>query len=232
MHIAAWKRWVMGAMIVLFIIAVPYVYYRHSFSFAKRLRVVSAGKVYRSGCLTADGLRAAIRDLGIRTVVNLQEEAPDPELPKSYFNSSGRRESEVCKEMGARMVFLSVELVERWEVPDKQPSTIPEFLKIMDDASTYPVLIHCRAGLHRTGCLLATYRMEYEGWSWHDALRELKNHGFGEFASTSANDYIVQYVLQYQPRARNETVPAENNPFVNGSLNAAPTHGKLTSRQP
>ena len=38
--------------------------------------------------MTADGFRDAIHRLGIRTVINLQEEAPDPNLPRSYFDSS------------------------------------------------------------------------------------------------------------------------------------------------
>jgi protein tyrosine/serine phosphatase len=76
----------------------------------------------------------------------------------------------------------------------------------MDDSNNYPLLVHCRAGLHRTGVITAVYRMEYEGWSPTAALRELKAHGFGEFASSSANMYIQQYVLSYQPR------PPERNP--------------------
>jgi protein-tyrosine phosphatase len=70
-------------------------------------------------------------------------------------------------------------------------------------------LIHCRAGLHRTGVISAVYRMEYDGWTPQEALRELKDHGFGEFASTAANVYVQQYVLTYQPRraAAPPTVP-------------------------
>jgi protein-tyrosine phosphatase len=72
----------------------------------------------------------------------------------------------------------------------------------MDDPANYPVLIHCKAGLHRTGCLVAVYRMEYEGWSPTEAIAEMKDLGFGDAACTSANDYIQQYVLTYQPRNR------------------------------
>jgi protein tyrosine/serine phosphatase len=60
--------------------------------------------------------------------------------------------------------------------------------------------LHCKAGLHRTGVLTAVYRMEYEGWSPQQALAELKANGFGDSKATSANDYIVQYILAYRPR--------------------------------
>ena len=82
----------------------------------------------------------------------------------------------------------------------ERPETIDAFLKLMDDPANRPVLIHCRAGLHRTGCLVAVYRMEYDGWTRGAVLREMVENGFGRFAATSANDYITQYVLGYEPR--------------------------------
>jgi len=50
--------------------------------------------------------------------------------------------------------------------------------------------------------LVAVYRMEYEGWAPAEAFRELKAHGFGAWVCTSANDYVTQYVLTYQPGRR------------------------------
>jgi tyrosine-protein phosphatase SIW14 len=132
----------------------------------------------------------------------LQEEAPDPAVPNHYFTLQTTRESEVCRDLGAKFVFLPVELVNGREFPRRQPPTIAAFLKLMDDPETYPILFHCKAGLHRTGVLAALYRQEYEGWSKEDALRELKNHGFGEFVSSAANPYIVQYILGHQPRGK------------------------------
>ena len=90
----------------------------------------------------------------------------------------------------------------RKKVPAERPAAIDRYLELLDDPAVYPVLIHCRAGLHRTGCMAAVYRMEYEHFSRDAALRELKFHGFGEFNSTAANDYIVQYILTYRPGLR------------------------------
>lgn len=192
----------MGALLVLMMVVVPTLRYRQNYRYAKRLRPVAEGKVYRSGCLTAEGFRDAIEKYKIKTVLNLQDEAPDPAVPNHYFTFRTKPESEVCRSMGVKFLFLHVELVNGKEFPRKRPATIDSFLKLMDDPDTYPILIHCKAGLHRTGVLAALYRQEYEGWSKEQALRELKNHGFGEFVSSAANPYIVQYILQYQPRWR------------------------------
>jgi protein tyrosine phosphatase len=91
-------------------------------------------------------------------------------------------------------------LIDRKLVPAKRPATVDEFLKIMDDPTNHPVLIHCRAGLHRTGILAALYRMEYEGWPLDWALKELQENGFSTSQCTARNDYINQYLVIYQPR--------------------------------
>jgi tyrosine-protein phosphatase SIW14 len=201
-EISAVWRWTMGVLLVLFMVAVPTVYYRQTYRYAKRLRPVAEGKVYRSGCMTADGFREAVDKYKIKTIINLQDEAPDPAVLNHYFTLRTTPESEVCRKLGVKFIFLPVELVNSRFFPQTHPATIDNFLKIMDDPANYPVLIHCKAGLHRTGVLTALYREEYEGWTPSEALHELKSHGFGEFVSSTANPYIVQYVTQYQPRAQ------------------------------
>ncbi len=71
-------------------------------------------------------------------------------------------------------------------------------MRIVNDPANYPILVHCFAGMHRTGVMTAVYRMEYQGWGPQEALHELKENGFQEFDCTSANDYITQYILTYR----------------------------------
>lgn len=196
--------WIFGAAIALFMTAAPYFYYRATYSTYKRLRVVEDGRVYRSGSMSVDGFEEAIRRYGIRTVLNLQEESPDPSLPKSYLNPTSEKESELCKRLGVQYEFMLVDL----KMPNsgETPDAYAKFFKLMDDEKNYPVLIHCRAGLHRTGCLAALYRMEYNGWTKNEALAELRGHGFGLSASYANNEYIDQYILSY--KRREKTTPA------------------------
>jgi hypothetical protein len=195
-------RRLLGVGIALLVTALPVTYHRYVYTHEKRLRVITPGKMYRGGESTAAGFRDAVERLGIRTVFNLQDEYPDPDLPLDYLGFGTIKESELCRELGVRYVYLPPDLISRKRVPAERPAAIDRFLELLDDPSVYPVLIHCRAGLHRTGVMAAVYRMEYEHFSRDQALRELKGHGFGEFASTAANDYIVQYILTYEPGLR------------------------------
>jgi protein-tyrosine phosphatase len=194
----------MALAIAALVAGVPFVYYRYCYTYGKRLRPVAEGKVYRSGCMTAAGLAHTIEKYHIRTVLNLMEEFPDPILSAGYFDTREVPEKELCRKLGATMINLTVDLTAANRVGKERPAAIENFLDLMDNHETYPALIHCKAGLHRTGVIVAVYRMEYDGWTPHQAMRELKANGFGEFAATAANEYITQYILAYEPGIRKQ----------------------------
>lgn len=197
----AWARWSTIGLIFCLVVVVPFVHYRDNYTHAKRLRVVTEGKFYRSGCLTASGFREAIERHGIKTVINLMEENQDPNLPEHYFGGQRIRESELCKSLGVDYRLILLDLKHPVSFLTERPECINNYLETMDKIE-YPALIHCKAGLHRTGALVAIYRMEYEGWSVAEAMIELKSHGYGDKMATSYNPYIEQYVLKYQPGLR------------------------------
>jgi tyrosine-protein phosphatase SIW14 len=198
---ADWTRWVAGIALATMLVYVPFQYYRYAWEHAKRLRPIEEGRVYRSGCMSADGFRDAIGKLGIKTVISFWDEDPDPTLFASRFNHASIKESELCKSMGVNYRFIYVQLLNDDRAGKDRPMAIDDFLAVMDDEASYPVLIHCKAGLHRTGVMAAVYRMEYNGWTREEALHELRSHGFGYFIANTSNDYILQYVMPYQPRA-------------------------------
>ena len=193
-------RWVMGLSIAAMVVVVPIVHFRAVYDHGRRLREVKAGVLYRSGCLTAEGFKDTVQRLGIKTIVNLQDEFIDPPVRVSYLNTSTVSEVQLCKEMGVHYVYLPPDLIARRKVGKERPKAIDDFLALMDNPANYPVLIHCKAGLHRTGCMVAVYRMEYQGWTPYEALCEAKANGFGEWVSSAANEYILQYITSYQPR--------------------------------
>jgi tyrosine-protein phosphatase SIW14 len=217
-------RWAWIGCIVCIVFVVPAVYYRSVYDDGKRLRVVVPDRVYRSGQMTAAGFIDTVRRLHLKTIINVQDDFPDPDLERSFWDNRTIKESELCQQLGVRFVQLAPDLISRRELPEHRPATIDQFLDLMGDESIYPVLIHCKAGLHRTGVLAAVYRMEYQGWSHEEAYRELRAHGFGDWVSSCSNDYIMQYVLSYRPGLRHGvpvTRPAETA-----------THRTAANRQP
>jgi tyrosine-protein phosphatase SIW14 len=195
-------RWILGLMIAGLVTVVPLIHFRAVYAHGKRLREVTPDVLYRSGQMTADGFADAVHNLHLHTIINLQDEYPDPDISRGFTSSGTVKESELCRQLGVRYVYIPPDLIARRAIPEYRPQAIDRFLAVLDDPSAYPVLIHCHAGLHRTGIMTAVYRMEYQGWSWRDAIAELKANGFGEFPCTSANDYITQYLLTYRPGLR------------------------------
>ncbi len=198
MSTSALLRGVLVGTIVALVLVLPVGFYRCVYVHEKRLREVSPGRVYRSGQMTADGFADAVAEFHLRTIINLQDEYPDPEIRLYAVGGGTVKESELCRELGVRYLFMPPDLIPRRQVPAHRPEAIERLLEVLDDPASYPVLLHCRAGLHRTGVLVAVYRMEYEGWSPRAALQELRANGFGEWESQAANDYINQYILTYR----------------------------------
>ena len=194
-----WRGCLTVALVLLVLAPAP-LWYRYRYVEAKRLRVVADGVLYRAGQMTAAGLREAIGRYKIRTVINLQHESPDPLLPEHWLGRGSIRESELCAQLGVRYVVLTPDLLPPDNRLDQIPPAVEQFLEIMDDARNYPVLLHCRAGLHRTGRLTAIYRMEYEGWSVGEALRELRANGYGFLAASEGDDFVVQFIQNYRRR--------------------------------
>jgi len=202
-------RWVLGLGLAALLVVVPFVHFRAVYAHGKRLREVTPGKVYRSGQMTAEGFTEAVARYQIRTILNLQDEYPDPDIQKSFWSDETVKETALCRQLGVRYLYLPPDLISRRLVPAQRPEAIERLLAVLDDPASYPVLLHCKAGLHRTGVMVAVYRMEYEGWSPQQAIRELKDNGFGEWPCTSANDYITQYILTYRPGLREVEVGGE-----------------------
>ena len=172
--------------------------------------------MYRCGQLTVAGFKDAVEHYKLKSIVNLQDDYPDPNVYKTFWDRSTISEKKVCEDLGVKYLFIGPDLRPRHEVPEKRPRAVEDFLKICDDPSNYPMVIHCRAGLHRTGVLAAIYRMEYNHWTENEAYREMRDHGFGDFSCTNANDYVIQYVLNYKPGIRIPLAAVETEPRIAG----------------
>ena len=97
-------RWALVGLIVVLVAVLPVVHYRYVYGHGKRLREVEPGRVYRSGEMTADGFRDARDRYGLRTVICLRDDDPDPNVALGFWPGSGTvKESELCRRLGLRV---------------------------------------------------------------------------------------------------------------------------------
>jgi protein tyrosine/serine phosphatase len=70
---------------------------------------------------------------------------------------------------------------------------------LLRDPENYPLLVHCRNGVDRTGYMLGIYRLEVDGWSAARATREMNR--FWQFEPLNAlPQRVVREGLRGPPR--------------------------------
>ena len=191
------KRVVAGfgaLLLTVVVVGVPLGYRSYTSTKYRNFRVVEPEVLYRSGQMSAAGLASTVEQYGIKTVISLRELRDDGKP------SPDSDEVTYCNAHGVRHVILSPA---KWVSVNGGPApvepNIAAFLKILDDPATHPVLVHCFAGIHRTGGYVSLYRMEYDNWTADDAIREMKGMGT---VRTTFDDEIPDYLRAYTPRAR------------------------------
>ena len=119
---------------------------------------------------------AALRKLGIRTVIDLQKNGSEQET--DWVQDAGMR-------------FFRIPL------SASRPATAEQteyFLKLVSDPNYWPVYVHCAAGRHRTGAMTAIYRITFDHWTADQAYEEMKKYGFFPFLNHgSLKDYVFKY---------------------------------------
>jgi tyrosine-protein phosphatase SIW14 len=180
----------MGTIGVLAAVAAPAIFGYRSALEMRSFRVVREGVLYRSGQMTIAGFRHACHDAEIKTVISLRD-AHRPGQPAPDVE-----EEEFCKheEINFHRIVLGKWYAEDGSTPAEEG--VKRFRDIMADPANYPVLVHCLAGVHRTGACCAIYRMEQEHWSNERALAEMKETGY----DTLDDEWdILGYLEIYQP---------------------------------
>lgn len=126
----------------------------------------------------------ALKEVGIRTVIDLQADPDEDE--RGWVESLGMR-------------YVNIPMIAK-KYP--RPEWVEAFMKTVDDPSTGKFFVHCAGGRHRTGSMGAVYRMEKYGWDFEQVYAEMKQFDFytrwghGDFKT-----FVEDYARQKQERA-------------------------------
>ena len=130
----------------------------------------------RGGQPSPEGFRQLAK-MGVKTVVDLRAE------------HTGRKERELVESLGMRWVHLPI-------FPGGRPSDkqVVAFLDAAQDPDRQPVFVHCQRGKHRTGTLIAIYRIVVEGWPPERSYADARSLGL--LRSSTLRDFILHEAEQ------------------------------------
>lgn len=190
-----------------------YVWYVH---FNYRFEEISANKVYKSALIPPNEIASYLKKYNINTVINLLD-------PSTQDVLNPATQSEVNEEALAIEQYNheNNKAVKHVNIPSRQvPSDdkIEQFLAVLDNPSSYPVLIHCYHGTGRAELYSAIYRLEFENWSNQDAREKtrivLSALGYkSSFAlGRGKGDYLNNYTTRKNKvnQLASATLPVDN----------------------
>jgi tyrosine-protein phosphatase SIW14 len=185
---------ILGVATVIALIVGPVVYAVHEEKATRNFRVVREGVLYRSAQMTLPGLKRAFHDYGIRTVISLRyEDRPDDLV-----------EEEFCRKEEVAFYRLPPKHWDTTDGPAEAEPNVRKFRDIISDPDNYPILVHCFAGIHRTGAYVAIYRMEREHWTNEAAIAEVQALGYDHL---DVELDVLGYLEQYRPTWKESAEP-------------------------
>ena len=132
--------------------------------FLDNFRVIEPGKIFAGAYQHPFPLGRLIDRYQIKTVLSLRE------------GQDGYESSELDLLDSKGVQFLKVPIP--YKVSDEvRIAHIEEAISVITDARNHPVFVHCWAGCHRTGAVIAIYRVSRCGWSEEQARQELVDWG-------------------------------------------------------
>ncbi|XP_076952210.1 inositol diphosphatase DSP3-like [Bidens hawaiensis] len=134
-------------------------------------------RVYRSGFPQPSNF-AFLKTLQLRSIIYL---CPEP-YPKENL--------EFLKANNIRLYQFAIDGTKELS-QDILRNFITETLKLLIDVRIHPVLIHCKQGKHRTGCVVGSLR-KLQNWCLSSVLDEYKFH-----AGVKSRDTDIKFLEAY-----------------------------------
>ncbi len=132
----------------------------------RRFGTVEAGHLYRSGQISTSQLDYVKRNYGIERVLCLL----NPDDPRT------QAERRAAESLG--MEWVNVPLPGNGASEPADRDRIRAF--VLSTAQGPAALVHCAAGVNRTGLAVGMYRIHRDRWSVAQVLDELRSYGFDD----------------------------------------------------
>ncbi len=161
--------------------------------------------IYRGAQPTDEGFKTLAK-LGVKTVIDLRREG-------ETGGHSIKEEQSAVEAAGMR--YVSVPMAGLVAPSDQDVRKVLDILE-----SGEPVFVHCRKGKDRTGTVIACYRIEHDGWTNKEAMKEAKDHGI-HFIEFGMKRYISNYKAQSE-KAAGKASAQPSNSFVPQAAPALP----------
>jgi tyrosine-protein phosphatase SIW14 len=152
--------------------------------------------VYRGAQPTDEGLKYLAK-VGVKTVIDLRQ-----------TNGRSRKEEQAVTTAG--MKYVNVPMT---GLTAPTEAEISKILSILESDASGAVFVHCKRGADRTGAVIASYRIDHDGWDNARALSEAKAQSMSSFQLPRE-----EYIRTFQAR-KLETKEAGS---AGTSMNAAP----------
>lgn len=181
MKTAQTKRFARIAIVLVVVAAgaVGVKYGRHHV-FPRRFVEVVPGHLYRSGYLEQGPLRRVIDEHGIRTILVLLNDEPD--------NPEQQREMAVVAEKNVQVVRIGMRGDGLAEFDQ-----LDQAAGVLADETKHPLLVHCAAGVNRTGAVYAAWRMKHCGWGPEQAMAEAEECGWSPTGNAEMRGHLEEY---------------------------------------
>jgi protein tyrosine/serine phosphatase len=144
--------------------------------------------VYRGAQPTEDGFKYLAK-IGVKTVIDLREADQRSESEETIVTATG-------------MKYVNVPMTGLAAPTDAEISRILGILEGDGGA----VFVHCKRGADRTGVVIASYRIDHDGWDNAHALSEAKARGMAFFQFPRMN-----YIRDFRPRTLEAKTGAAGN---------------------
>lgn len=150
--------------------------------------IIDQGILYRSAQPAGTDYRWLL-DHGVKSIVSFRREKPDD---RNYLLGLGFKN------------YLWLDIEDETNPTDQQAQ---QFLDFVTDPQNWPILIHCKVGLGRTGTMAALVRYAIDGWPMEEAIDEARTYRGGVALVESQEDWLDHWAATHPSACHRPTPP-------------------------